>query len=872
MPNQIATTSFMNRANPVSYSMLLLFFTALWTAISPYSGRPKQSTGDYSDLAVLVDHSVLAAGCGGPAIVDVTRGTVLFRSNPSTTVFSVDARNSLGEIIGSPGFGSHTMTLWSRTTDGDWGQWTERRIDLAGRWEAPTLAGISFTADETEIVMALSKNWRSVGRFALPIVDPMQETVTLGEPISAAGSASGLPVEIFPSADGAVAHLLGYRGVLSTVSTQSLMPVASPIRHAPAVPDLRLGTALARIGYTTTSQIVFGDISLDERFVVTNRWASPELVILDLQDRRSYTVRAGEGITMTGGVAFNRGWRNPGLLAVNALSQVIVYRFDGPDKLTELSRIRIDPIRHFGALEWKDRVPGNIIWDTSGERIIVPISNESNDFAILQVSNCGSNVTINAEVAVCEDNTNLGRAMWTANGEIGGTPETPCPQPSLFATATAPPTPVPTLTSVATPLPGNETLMEQEERVVGVTNGSDCGSLAMWRVWDGRVRRSGKVPYPVGRIASTFGLSSLIASPSDNSTVAYLVWENRLNAGLDRFGSWEARFIRVRDAQALPYGAISGLWGDMNFLVSYQYSDVGPNVVGIVDRLSAESVVSPISEVEVPRGVPSAFALQQYDGTTVLDRDSGTVWVVTDIGEVWRLDIEHMSQMKLTGPVASIGVRPPVDTRRLLPMAARIHAEIMPNGDRLLISGWGEPALYSVSLPEGTVFRHSLDDENAVGAIAVNYGWENQDLFAVHTGSHVRTMYFSSDMRSVETLAIQLLPSASTEGEDTPDSYPGSVAWSTNGMALLASDGLPAKLYVGYALEECGRELRKIYTVPACPVLNQNSQPALLLTNNQLHPPPTLYKPRCPSWPVGQPNDSEQKLFIPYTQTLQTSA
>ncbi len=275
---------------------------------------------------MVVDHNVRDPDCGGLSVVDIDEGSVVYRSPRGYTVFDLSLSADLRQAIGSPGFGNGTYySRWVRE-DETWTRWTVQAMGIRRPFDgSSTFTGLSIV-DDDEMVLGLGRLRRRVGRFSIPTGTT---DVELGPGLRIGNAHSLTPGRVFVTRDSSVAHLLGPYGVLSTVELGSLEEFVPPVRFDPTLPDERLEMALAVHGFTTTRQIAFGDISPDERYIVANRWAAPQLAVIDLQKRRAHTVDLGEGITMTGGIAFNHGYENPGLLAVNVLHSVIVYEFRG---------------------------------------------------------------------------------------------------------------------------------------------------------------------------------------------------------------------------------------------------------------------------------------------------------------------------------------------------------------------------------------------------------------------------------------------------------------------------------------------------------------------------------------------------------------
>lgn len=720
-----------------------------------------------------------------------------------------------------------------------------------------TFGSVAFLPGGSQFLLGQSRPEVNLGLFSLDDVDAGANEVQLPGAVKYGRSRAGYPAEILISRDGTVAHLVGRYGRVTTHETTSLEQVAPPITHRPFVLDPDLMQAMARSGVTTTPQVVFADLSPDERYLVTNRWYAPEINVLDLQERRSWTLAAGAGITMTGGVAFDHGPNHPGLLAVNVLHSVVVYRFHPDGPLEELVRQPIHPVNHFADFARTKRVevPGNVAWSASGDALIVPIDHGPNDFAILEVARCGAQITRLHEIAVCDDTANLGRAIWTANKRqpLSANPGTRCPTPELRSTATPPPPPPATRTPIATPLVGELESVKVEEKVLAIEASTDgaaagCGGLSFFQVGDGRRRYGSPFAVAQGRVAAAWGGNTLIVGPTDPSDQAYDVLEDPgVSNGQDELGTrWRRGTVSPTVGIPLPYGTIAVLWADTHVLLSYRRPTSGRATLGLFERFTQDgpTPATPLAEVEFERGIPAAIALEDYTGDDAITRYSGVAWVVTDIGEVWRVTIRDMEAMTLEGPVALIAppAALPGDDG---PAARRVLAALSAGERYLLVGGWGDGVINVVDLKSGGVRRARAGDGlTMAGQIATNRGWENEGLVALHAGDHIVVYALDEADGSLVELYRQAIPPPRDEALRP---VPGYVAWGTNGLTLIATIDEGVDEFAVFWVRGCGRALQELYRVAGCPQDGVRNRGRIILTNNGLLEAPAGYQARCPA-------------------------
>ncbi len=707
--------------------------------------------------------------------------------------------------------------------------------------------------NQDTILLGLGGPRIQVGAFRLSDLTATGDTIPLPEAMKYGSARSLFPVRILIARDGSVVHLLGKFGQTSSLETTSLRPAAPTIHHAPPIPDRELAEALASIAYTTTNQLVFGDISLDERYIVTNRWAAPELTIIDLQSRTSRIVSVGDGITMTGGVAFNHGWENRGLLALNAMHSIVVYRFHPDGQLEELSRFPIHPLKHFGSNRWKSPIPGNVAWSARGDRLIASTSHGNNDIAILEVGDCGGSIRQVTELAACSDEHNGARAIWTANKRLSPPPDfvPRCTAPELRATATPPPTPQPSRTPVATPLATRASQVALEEMTIVFEGSSDqtargCGGFTYFDISDGDPHYRSPTYPGLGRVATTLGDYPLMAGPADAAARSYQVFTDTSILLYEPGSAWRRIEISPTMGIPLPYGAMTTVWAGTQMLLTYRDPASGLAVLGLLDRFDPGNPVSaaPLAKVTFERGIPAAVVLEDFSRDNAVQRYGGTAWVVTDVGDVWRVVIRDMEEMTLTGPVASLGA-PVVVEGDGLPPAGRVHAELTLDKRFLLVSGWGVGTLSKVDLWDGTVRRIPAGAGlTLTGQIATNRGWENEGLVALHAGDHVVLYALNPRDGALVELARQAIPAPRGE---TGRPEPGYLAWGSNGLTLIATIDAGEDEFAVFWVRGCGRMLQERYRVAGCPQAGARNRGRAIVTNNGFAIPPPGYLPSCPA-------------------------
>lgn len=829
---------------------------AAWHLAAPVSRQGETET-NLERLVIVADRSVSkeAPGCGSIALFDVETGEVHYRHQfDSVGIARLDVDDDAQRIVASPAgvYGLSKVHMhWQRMGAG-WDAWRAHRaveppgLHLNDPWQA-----IAFVPGTTPSLLAPINQTRPlVASFDAPGFQTIEST--LGEellefpwPERYAYTPGWLSTEILVTRDGRIAHTLDRFGNLSTIDLLAFEPAAAPMAVPPFVPDAVVA------GDKPGGQIVYADLSVDERYLVTNRWNAPELGVTDLQRRTSRTVSAGAGITMTGEVAFNHGWENTGLLAVHALSQVVVYRFHPDGELEALSQHPVEPVTTGGS-----PVPAAIAWSARGDRLIAATNHGANDFAIFDVLECGRRLVPIAEIAACPDDRNQGFVIWTANKRLappeGHAPR--CPRPDERPTATPPPPPVPSATPFATPLfddplRDNEGRMTEEGVVFldGSAGGAlpGCDGLTFFATSVGRPMGHLDGLGEPGRIAQGWGLSDALVGPVDDGRPSYRAV--RRVPRTEHGTTWSLEVLTPTFGAPLPYGAMTRVWGDSRMLLAYRDRATGAVVLGVFGAMRVGNPVpeAPYASLAVPRGIPAAVALEKYFGDGALNRSGGTGWVVTDLGEVWRLTYDGEDVLELHGPVAVLGPPPAAGDADDGPVARRVHAALTHDERHLLVSRWGRGEIDVVELATGAARRVPAGDGLALaGQLATNRAWENDGLVALHAGDHV-VVYATDpvDGTPIELARHGIEPSRDARGQ----SEPGSVAWSTNGLALFATSGAEASEVVAFRVDACGRRLEVLYRVPICDGSDSGSRGRAILTANQGFVTRADYQPSCPA-------------------------
>ena len=385
-------------------------------------------------------------GCGAISVLDTSNpNTVVFRGISKPSLWRLAASDDLAVVIASAGAGNKSYMY-------------RLRQDLAtGGWRADTVknlanffvtaGGVAIVDDGRALVASVGTYVRhepGIARIRMPAND--NAIVTLDDIDASDPLGHDVTMQILRSPDGEELISVTDKGKVFTHHLSDLSRSRVPL----AVPTVSFDPARPP---ASGSEYVRATLSPGGRYLILAQGEAPSLVVVDRTAQRVSTIDVSNWLTMTGGVAFNAGWQNRGLLAVHGGGRVMVFNFVPDNDLEALASISIDgppwPVDRSRAGS------GPVAWSGDGSRLIAGVSSDADDFAIFNVSECGRHIELDRQIAVCPSHRNFPADIVTANGHIP-TPEgfvSQCPTPSWsddyvpgpHQTATASPTAPPFL-------------------------------------------------------------------------------------------------------------------------------------------------------------------------------------------------------------------------------------------------------------------------------------------------------------------------------------------------------------------------------------------------------------------------------------------
>jgi Mg-chelatase subunit ChlD len=416
----------------------------------PYRAFADSGTADV--VFVTEDVAVQSPGCDAISVFDAPQRLALHRG---------ETRTSPGRLAVSP---DHSLVFATQSnTHGERFVYTlVRRGNDLRRWTAgsltgpsiATFGGLAFLPGNDQILLSTAggpnppplglpyiyaPNSRpyEVRKYTLPSVPLGNQRLGRHD-----GSVAleGVAVEIFPTADGRFAHLVTDVDTVHTIDVSTMTEMDSVIHLA------KFEGPTGKF-HATSPNRRHATITSDERYLVTNRW-SRNINVVDLLARRSSVVSLPGDVAAVGGVALNRGWLNPGLLAVHAGGHVIIYEFSPDGPVRELARAAIGapkPYDFAGPL-W------SIAWSGSGAHVIAA-ADQGGEFAVVEVADGGNRAQVKHTLTACRAGSgNVPNDVLTLNGVVAppSPTATATPSPTSTRSPTATPTHAPTSTRTST--------------------------------------------------------------------------------------------------------------------------------------------------------------------------------------------------------------------------------------------------------------------------------------------------------------------------------------------------------------------------------------------------------------------------------------
>ncbi len=388
---------------------------------------------DRTNLAFVFTSGAGDFGCGGLSAFDTTTGEVIYRGPHHLGHSQVATNSSLTQIVASWSQGGKGTAYWLDASSSDVSEWFVRTLKSPfGTDKVATKAGVAIMPDDDRLIFGEKVGTNTgIGRYQLS-EDPGADEEFFGPRHGFWRTDPDSPSWIisaprgrndFVETDEHDAFVVTEDAEVYILDTEIMAPRSASIDIQPIVIDKEGGSRWVLRGLS-----IHAALAQNRRHLVTNRWEKPELNSVDLTDHKAYTIPLAADLGTIGGLAFNWGWNNPGLLAVHAGDKIAVYDYQPPDYAEELGRVSIPPpTDSYNEKEW----PGYIAWSTDGTRLVAGTKHEGNEFVVLSVESCGRSISTSLFVSTCESEQAIGYGIVTLNGRAPAPSDLnqPCPTP-----------------------------------------------------------------------------------------------------------------------------------------------------------------------------------------------------------------------------------------------------------------------------------------------------------------------------------------------------------------------------------------------------------------------------------------------------------
>lgn len=358
------------------------------------------------DLVIVNDDvNRIIPGCDNITVYDLTIGEVVHRGDTATNRVSPGRMSANADLTlvlainANAGLDRSFIALY------------RRHAESSTMWSTSFVTGTVFTEqgdiallpDEDAFLVAVGDNhWRDsnirdwyVKRF---LVSDIRRGV-IGPPL--AEVQLDLPAaRIIPSPDGRFVHVLEntpdgfhvHRARVRTFDAVTLAESARPIDIAPITYTGR-GIGNADMALEPSGRYALTNISNALHDVTGPRRVN----IVDLVRREARQATIGNSrvdVQLVGGMAFNRGWVNSGVLAVHGLNRVLTFRLDDQGMLAPMGSVDIPGLSvesNGESAPWQ-----HLAWSGSGGQIIAAANHPDmeSDFAVIDVTDGGMTLNV----------------------------------------------------------------------------------------------------------------------------------------------------------------------------------------------------------------------------------------------------------------------------------------------------------------------------------------------------------------------------------------------------------------------------------------------------------------------------------------------
>lgn len=389
-----------------------------------------------------------------------------------------------------------------------------------------------------------------------------------------------------------------------------------------------------------------------------------------------------------------------------------------------------------------------------------------------------------------------------------------------------------------------------------------CDAVSVFDASQRTALHRGETHISPGRLAASSDYSVVLATQTNTIAERFVYTLVRRGDDLRRWTTGS-----LTGPNVATFGGITFLPGDTQILLA---TAGGPNPPPL-SNLAIHAPNSPPYEVRkytLPPSVVGDRRLTRHEGSVRLDgvavevfasSDGRTAYVVTDVDTVHTVDVLTMSETD--APISVAGFEgPPGPWQRNAP---RLRHATITRDERYLVTNRWSRDINVVDLETRRTWTLPVsDDVTSVGGVALNGGWVNPNLLAVHAGRYVIVYEFSpgGPLRELSRTAIAAPVWQRDNGPQR------SIAWSGSGKYVIAATDQGGAQFVVVEVSDGGSRASIKHTIAAC-TKGPYNLPNDVLTMNDLPwptPTPTVTLPPSPTSTLAPPTGTP--TLIP-TQT-----
>lgn len=309
-----------------------------------------------------------------------------------------------------------------------------------------------------------------------------------------------------------------------------------------------------------------------------------------------------------------------------------------------------------------------------------------------------------------------------------------------------------------------------------------CSSLSVVSLSTGSPVYSGQTIQTFSRIAASAEYTRVIAAPRDGGLFRFHVLDRDSSSDLD----WSGRSIRCTYEDVDPFNRGATLLSEDGRLLYTAIFSNEKNHVGI-GKFDLEALVTDRAGNLMLDRMVQFYDTEPFIATRAFFAPGPRSVIhfvgidrFTGVASVQTLDL---SSGNFAGAPIQIESMMIPDSPKDLTF---VFADLSKGGRYLITNLWHKGGINLIDLVLRTSKVVMIDGAMMTGGVAINRGWENSGMLAVHAADHIQLLHLDLGTGAVRHLS-SLPVNGPTNGRPPHPQEPGQVAWSTSGAQLIVS-------------------------------------------------------------------------------------